>query len=45
MMSVVELVLLIDIDMCFSYLTTNKYQMKGGSVDRNIDTKGMKFFD
>ena len=34
-MIVVELRLLIDIDMFFSYLMTNKYQMKGGSIDRN----------
>ena len=35
-MSVVEIGLLIDIDMCFSYLMTNKYQMKTGSVDRYL---------
>ena len=37
-MSVVELGLLIDIDMCFSYLMTNKWQTKGGSVDQNLNT-------
>ena len=44
-MSVVELLLLIDVDMCFSCLMTNKYQMKGGSVDWNQKTKFMEFLD
>ena len=43
-MSVFELDLLIDIDMCFYYLMTNKYQMKGGYADQNIITKVMELF-
>ena len=45
MMSVVELGLLIDIDVCFSYLMTNKYHIKGGSVDRNLKNKFIDFID
>ena len=44
MMSVVELGFLIDIGMCFSYLITNKYKIKGGLVDLNLNTKGMELF-
>ena len=31
--------------MCFSYLITNKYQSKVGSVDQNKKNKFMEFFD
>ena len=44
-MIVVQLGLLKDIDMCFSYLKTNKYQMNGGYVDKNRKTKVMELFD
>ena len=44
-MSIVEIGLLIDIDMCFFYLMINKYQMNNVSVDQNINTKVMKLFD
>ena len=43
-MSVVEIGFLIDIYMCFSYLMINKYQMKGGYVDQNINKKVMELF-
>ena len=45
MTDVFELGLLIDIGMCFSYLITNKYQKKGGSVHSNLKTKVMGLFD
>ena len=44
-MSVVELGSFIEIGMCFPYLTTKKYQTKGGYVDLNLNTKGMELFD
>ena len=44
-MSVGLLWFLIDIDICFSCLMTEKHQIKGGSVDQDKKTNFMEWFD
>ena len=45
MMILVELWLLINIDMCFSYLISKKKRINDAYVDWNQKTKCMEFFD